>query len=185
MGRSVPRDIASIPHWARVAFAARCSRNVLPLFAEFWPGALPRRLDLVRAAVALTEQSAASGKVSDGLGQAEMDSTEAAGAALMPTYGIPLESSDEAAPADDHACHIASYVAKSAEWAAKTAQAGKSGSAHAALETYTWARDAAHMAEAADILGRRVAKQARWSDDAPVPPVLFDVMGEGRGGGAG
>ena len=32
-------EIAAVPRWARVAFAARCARRVLPLFRHNWPDA--------------------------------------------------------------------------------------------------------------------------------------------------
>jgi hypothetical protein len=183
MVRSVPEDIASVPHWARVAFAARCSRNVLPLFEQYWPGATPRRLEPLRTAIQLAEQSAQEGGSAAGLEEAVVASVMTAGAALLPTYtGFSI---DEPVPTDEHACHIASYVAKSAEWAAKSAQEKPSGSAHAALEAYTWARDAAHSSEAVDVLTRlqddftglcRVAARGRWSDNTPVPPCVFSLL---------
>src|SRR5438552_2221502 len=32
-------EIEKLPRWARVAFAARCARRVLPAFKHFWPEA--------------------------------------------------------------------------------------------------------------------------------------------------
>ncbi|QEH34924.1 hypothetical protein OJF2_34690 [Aquisphaera giovannonii] len=185
MARSVPEDIASIPHWARVAFAARCSRNVLPLFERFWPDAEPRRREPLLSATRLAERSAQEGRPAPGLKDAIVGSVTTAGAALLPTYG--MSSGDEPLPAGEHACHVASFAAKSAEWAANAAREAPSGSADAALEAYTWARDAAHAAEAVDVLARlrgdfaglvRVATRGRWADDTPVPPSLFELLAE-------
>ncbi len=185
MSRSIPGNIGSLPHWARVAFAARCSRNVLPLFERFWPDAPAGRLEPLRAAIALAEQSAREGQPAPELEEAIVGSVITAGAALKPTYGF--SPGKEPVPVDEHASQIASFVAKSAEWAAKAAQQGPSGSVNAALEAYIWARDTAHMAEAVDVLARlqddftglhRVARRSRWSDDTPVPPSVFDLVAE-------
>lgn len=185
MIRSVPDGIASLPHWARVAFAARCSRNVLPLFEQYWPGAAPRRLEALCTAIRLAEESAREGAAAEGLEDAIDGSIMTAGAALAPTYG--MASGDEPVPPDDRACHIASFAAKSAEWAAKAAQEEPSESAYAALEAYTWARDVARSAEAVDVLARlqhdfaglcRVAARGQWSDDTPVPPDVFELLAE-------
>lgn len=40
-------EIALLPRWARVAFAARCARRVLPLYLHFWPeGIDPYRIEV-------------------------------------------------------------------------------------------------------------------------------------------
>ena len=40
-------EIALLPRWARVAFAARCARRVLPLYLHFWPeGIGPYRIEV-------------------------------------------------------------------------------------------------------------------------------------------
>jgi hypothetical protein len=115
-----------------------------------------------------------------------IDSIATAGAALIPIYEGILPN-NEPAPDGEHACVSASHVAKAAEWAAEAAQASPSASANAALEAYTWARDASHAAEAVDILGRqqsdfaglfRVAARGRWTDETPVPASLFDLLAE-------
>lgn len=54
-------DIARLPRWARVAFAARCARRVLPLFGHKWPDLPARYRAPVVRAVELGERSAARG----------------------------------------------------------------------------------------------------------------------------
>ena len=52
-------EIAKLPRWARVAFAARCARRVVPLFKALWPVAPPRHVFNVASAVELAETAAA------------------------------------------------------------------------------------------------------------------------------
>lgn len=186
MARSVSDAIDSLPHWARVGFAARCARNILPLFERAWPDAAPRRPEALRRAIGLAEQSAAEGIPAAELHAAIVAAIMTAGAALLPLYG--MSSSDEPGPAGEPDCQVASFAAKAAEWAAKAAAEAPSGSAHAALEAYTWARDAADLAGAGDVWDRldadfanlrRAAARGRWSDATPVPPSVLDRLREG------
>ena len=184
MARSVVDDIESLPHWARVAFAARCARNAMPLFLRFWPTATVQRQQYLAKAICLAEQSAAEGRRVDGLKAAEINAIRTAGVAILPLYGL---GSKESLPVGENACLIASFVAKVAEWAAKAPQEGVSASAHAALEAYTFCRDAGQAAKAVVILRQsqtdlaslyRVAKKGRWSDNTSVPPAVFDLLAE-------
>jgi hypothetical protein len=109
MARSIANDMASLPHWARVAFAARCARQALPLFQRFWPHATPARQASLQTAIRLSEQSAADGRAAEGLNDAVIAAVVTAGAALVPVYGMPDE---EPCPADKNACHVASFAAK-------------------------------------------------------------------------
>lgn len=54
----IPRkcEIAKLPRWARVAFAARCARRVLPLFQAGWPEAPTGRIKAVIKAVEAAER---------------------------------------------------------------------------------------------------------------------------------
>jgi hypothetical protein len=107
-----------------------------------------------------------------------------AGAALSPVYGLP---SNEPGPDNETACHIASFAAKVSEWAIRSAQEGPAASTNAALEAYTFAREAAHAAEVVQVLDelhsdltrlRRVADRGRWSDDTPVPAGVFELLAD-------
>lgn len=51
-------EIAALPWWARVAFAARCARRVLPLFQAGWPSAPKKHVHAVTMAVETAERSA-------------------------------------------------------------------------------------------------------------------------------
>jgi len=185
MARFIPNDMPAFPHWARVAFAARCARSVLPLFDQYWPNAMPSRREALHTAIGLAEESAQKGEAAAELKKAVPACVITAGAALRPTYkGFSI---DEPVPADDHASHIACHVAKSAEWAAQAALEDPSESARAALEAYIWSRDAAHLAEAVDVITQlqddfaglwRVATRGRWSNHTAVPPRVFELLKE-------
>src|SRR5688572_9068688 len=53
-------EIERLPRWARVAFAARCARRVLPLFRGFWPAAPAEYAAAVERAVGFVEHAAAA-----------------------------------------------------------------------------------------------------------------------------
>ena len=44
-------EIRQLPRWARVAFAARCARRVLPMFTKHWPDAPREHVEAVTRAV--------------------------------------------------------------------------------------------------------------------------------------
>jgi hypothetical protein len=71
-----------LPHWARVAFTARCARQVYPLLAEYWPSIPARRARAVLTAIDLADQSASEGRPADGLGDAVAGAVATAGSAL-------------------------------------------------------------------------------------------------------
>jgi hypothetical protein len=68
-------DIAKLPRWARVAFAARCARRALPLFVQHWPDAPSVHLKAIEKAISVAEDAAA-------------DAANAANAAGVPVVAI-------------------------------------------------------------------------------------------------
>lgn len=133
-------DVAQLPHWARVAFAARCARLVQPLFIENWPNARPERHDAVARAIMLAEQSAAAGRRMPELKEAIMQATIAAGAASMALYGFPMENR-EPLPPDGNTGTVAAHVAKVAENAARAAAEAPPDSIEPTRAALSFARD--------------------------------------------
>jgi membrane associated rhomboid family serine protease len=169
-------DCERLPHWGRVAFAARCARRAYPLFEESWPTAPARHARAVEGAADLAEESAAAGRARDGLKEAVVGARLAANAAL--------DRVGESAPADARAGAIASRAAKVAERAVTAARTSADGSAGPAQEAWDLVRKAA--AEAGDEAVVRALKEdyarlrlaaARgdWTDRTAVPPATFDV----------
>jgi hypothetical protein len=180
--RWVIERIEALPHWARVAFAARCGRRVLPLFARYWVDVPPGRVASLAEALDLAERSAAEGRSLAGLKEASVSATIAAGAAQR---GLYRTINDERAPTDRRAAWIAVYVAKAVEWAATAAAAAPGESANPTLEAFVWAHDAAYDAEDIDILDgldgdlealSRVVDRGRWTSQTPVPPEVFGLL---------
>jgi hypothetical protein len=139
-------DPERLPHWSRVAFAARCARRVQPLFTEAWPDAAPARVAAVERAITLAEQSAAERRACDGLRAAYIEAIQVAGRALIQHhYPVPLgadEAEDDPGPTGPEAALIASFAAKVAEHAAKAAEAAPGESARPAREALGFALDA-------------------------------------------
>jgi hypothetical protein len=183
--RSIADDIESLPHWARVAFAARCARAVLPLFRDAWPAAGPSRLSSLEAAIAFAERSAAAAAAdgeSDGVVSAAVAT---AGAVLMPTYGMALDGPE---PSGEAACYVASFASKVAEWSARAALADPGESGQAALEALGFVRQVAEAAanevvvtslESDLAVLSRVAARGGWRDQTPVPASAFELLSEG------
>jgi Domain of unknown function (DUF4375) len=179
--RSVSDVLADLPHWARVAFAARCGRRVLPLFSKNWPNAEPKRRTAILTAIRLVEGSAEEGRALDALEDAETNALVTAGAALRGLYGFPDDK--EPPPDDGNRATAASFIAKAAEFAVRAARSAPKESALAALQAFTFARDAASGDEALldpilDDLARlhRAAAEGRWRDRTPVPADFWDTI---------
>ncbi|MGL6074013.1 MAG: hypothetical protein ACRC8S_07620 [Fimbriiglobus sp.] len=51
-------EIAKLPRWARVAFAARCARRAQPFFLKAWPFTDKKLLQATENAILISEQSA-------------------------------------------------------------------------------------------------------------------------------
>jgi hypothetical protein len=135
-----------LPHWKRVAFAARCARRVRPLFDEAWPEATAKRVAAIDLAITLAERSAAKQHPCDGLKDAVVGAIMVAGRALIPYhYPVPVED-DEPGPPDSDAALVASFAAKVAEKAADAAAAAPGESGRVASEAYHFALNAIRTA---------------------------------------
>ncbi len=175
-------DVALLPHWARVAFAARCARQIYPLFTKFWPKVTTRRSDAVLHAIQLAERSGAEGEAVEGLESAIIETVVTAGAALRSVYGF---ASEEATPNDNDSATIASFVSQDAWKAATAANARPDDSMFPALEAHSLAQDAATAAATIIILIdiekdfarlHRAVVRGRWTDKTAVPPTVFEGL---------
>jgi hypothetical protein len=172
-------DFGSLPHWARVAFAARCARLVLQIFDVNWPDAPNERREAVATAIAVAEDSAAKARPSDRLKDSVLNAMITAGAAVRPVY-----KDDEFGPPDGNMATVAFFAVKAAEKAAEAAQATPDESERFVLEAFSFAQDAAsdndqlveRMYNELDRL-RAVATRGNWTDDTPVPNQVFDLVG--------
>jgi hypothetical protein len=177
--------IPELPHWARVAFAARCARLVYPYFNHLWPDAWPNRSSAVQKAIRLAEQAAATGKATDVLKTAAMNAGVTAGAALAISLSRYRMEDAEPGPPDGNAAVMVSSVAEAAVNAVEAARYPPERSADFALDAYAFARDIAWELNpvlvdrmAADFRAlRSAARRGRWTDQMPVPAAAFTASG--------
>jgi hypothetical protein len=144
-------EIANVPHWAGVAFAARCARRVLPLHSHFWEGETDYHRQDVSNAVETAEVSAASG---------EKTTTGKAWANEAANSTPNLHSSFAAWAAADATGAIVGVRVNGA-----SAVRAASGIANLAPIIR---RDFDHLA--------KLAQWQRWTDDTPVPPEVFGPL---------
>jgi hypothetical protein len=156
-------DIAKLPRWARVAFAARCARRVLPLMERFWKNAPEHHLEALDRVVSVAETAAANADYA----VARAGDADYAARAANVAYAVPAD-----------------YVARAA---ARAAHAAIAAAAAYAADTTVYATDAAR--DAADADKRAVQAIARdfttllnaarveeWTDNTPVPPSVFGPL---------
>lgn len=175
-------DISSLPHWARVAFAARCARRVLPVFDANWGDASAERRNTLTIAITCAENSAANGAPDENLKGAVLNALITAGAALRTLYGSPSKDA-ETAPPDGNAAVLASLAAKAAEKAAETAQSKADESDTVAFDAFGFARKALSDDDVAiaEIYGdadrlQAIARKRRWTHQTPVPTTVFGFV---------
>lgn len=170
-------EIQQLPRWARVAFAARCARRVLPLFDMGWPNAHAGQAEALDSAITLGEQSAAT-------------ATNA-----VANYGNAVDISNAAHAVGRHAAQASAKgsardvarAAANAAAAVANAGADSAGSNAAFAATYSRAAAAAsavgnHSSAAAATIRRdfnlllAAMEQLNWTDDTPVPPEFFGPL---------
>ncbi|MBY0460607.1 MAG: hypothetical protein K2V38_25095 [Gemmataceae bacterium] len=160
-------EIARLPRGARVAFAARCARRVLPSVVHFWKSATGRCVLSLTSAVETAERAAA------GSAPASVE-LACATDAVRP---IAASARTDARGADGAVARIAIDAIRAA--ASGTASA----TAEAAAETLFKAAttDTPLTAQLRCIrrdfaLLKRLAREQKWTDDTPVPPDVFGPM---------
>lgn len=161
-------EIGRLPRWAKVAFAARCARRVLPLFRWHCPDAAPALIAAVSRAVEVAEQCAGLARGSEG--------AHAALSGVDGTYKA-LANAD------------AAVVARDAVDAVKLAAAGATSELTDA--TFTGSLGAFYLLVRVATLGSlrivaaptrdldrisRLAKEQNWTDETPVPQDVFGPM---------
>lgn len=176
--------LTALPHWCRVALAARWGRRVLPTLRTTWAGAQPDRLQAIQTALTRAEQSAAEGRPAAELDDAIMHALIAAGAAMLGLHGDTEGPPSEPLPPDGNAAVLAAAVAKVAESAARAAERGPAESAHEAKVALNFAWTAANddpelgQGLEADFEAlKRVAARGQWTDDTPVPADVWTLIG--------
>ena len=144
-------EIAKLPRWARVAFAARCARRVQLLYTHFWKGPTDYHRQDVSNAVDSAESSAARG------------SRYITGKAW----------------AMDGANAASNEYSSFAAWAAADATAAIDGTVvtgHSAVGAASSLADLAPIIRRDFDHLARLAEWQRWTDNTPVPPEVFGPL---------
>ncbi|MFO0965089.1 MAG: DUF4375 domain-containing protein [Gemmataceae bacterium] len=168
---------ADLPRWARVAFAAHCARQVLPLLSQVWSDIPAKHSRAVKHAIVLAERSAEDARAAKGLEDAVVTVAVAAGAAFQ---------GGAQGPDDAYSGTIASLVARAAEKAAESALANNSDdSARIVFDAWDFATSAADSADRDDI-SRQIrddldkllgeAKARGWSSRSKVPSDIWSFL---------
>jgi hypothetical protein len=178
-------ELHRLPHWARIAFAARCARLTLPIFEENWPDAGETYHTSYMTSITASERCAANAYVNQDDFPLSYVSSAVAGRALMPhfcpLYDVNVE--DGPSPKNAKAATLASLAAKVAEYAERTTRSTLEKSIGNAEETFRFTINVAVDADRLDILEQlkkeseilhRYSRKEKWSDTTPVPPEVFD-----------
>jgi hypothetical protein len=159
-------ELARLPRWARVAFAARCARRVLPLFKHQWPEAPAAHLTAVEQAVSVAENAAAA--------------ADGSAASAFTSAGAYVVTADYATGGAGGYAVVAVGAALDAAISADASDAATAG-ADAACATYLLAAGQGNATALRAIRTdfsalMRTAEVRRWTDDTPVPPEVFGSM---------
>ena len=177
------KELATLPRWACVAFAARCARRVQTLYKLFWPEAPVEHVETLDKVITLVQASAAGpSSTSDSAFDANVTAaaaavyaanvTAAAAAAANAAY-----AAAEAAEAANAAANVTAAVYPYAYAAAAAAAAAANAAARAAYAAYAAANAYAAAAMRRDYeLLKAAAKAEQWTNDTPVPPAFFGPL---------
>jgi len=148
-------DVANLPRWAKIAFASRCARRLLPLI-NINPGELASDQELaVVTIVRAVEQSAATATL-----QARTIKT----AVRVVKDSVLIGDRNDAANAALAAAHMSACNA--AQITVTTLQ--RLANVRTLRFVLLPRRDFDHIL--------RLAKELNWTDDTPVPPEVFGPM---------
>ncbi len=163
-------EIAQLPRWARVAFAARCARRVLPTFRSHWPRAIVK-LRQLRRAVEVVESTATNGS-------RDLQSLHESAATAERVNELVHHELQGMGGADDvGAGPIAAHASRCVINALQTAADEAVSPAIVSLTVHSaWACQISLAALTGDFrLLERLARSQHWTDATPVPPSVFDT----------
>lgn len=153
-------DADVLPHWARVAFAARCARRALRFFRENDSDAPRRLLDTMENAIALAEQSAKNGT-----------SAENAEEIVRRTLQVTCDSEQKSIVvsfAANAAQAVAAGPEKSNIWAWHNYEAMRKFS----LDNSDTSMLTATLLDYQELV--RLSTSENWTDETAVDPAMFD-----------
>lgn len=168
-------EMAKLPRWARVAFAARCVRRVVDLLPELWPLISGDDVQSVEKSVGHAEEVARSAQPDLGLSN-------------IFKLGVVDAAHHVAAKAkwQSEAAAAIALAAAGATYAAYTDSAHTDVLTRHVFETVTHTQFAsaglAPPTPVTDLIRRefdhlmKLAEEQHWTDDTPVPPSVFGPL---------
>jgi hypothetical protein len=162
-------DLKALPRWARVAFAARCARRVQPLFMKAWPNAPAKHREALDNVIGLTESSARTGRVAEGLTTDATDGTNA----IAAVNAAVTAADRDAATASSFASRAATSAGFASIFAYTTDDASRAAANAAIAGADADASVASLRAMWADVdLLLAMAASSHWTDETRVDPDL-------------
>ncbi|MDB5308609.1 MAG: hypothetical protein JWO38_2811 [Gemmataceae bacterium] len=166
-------DVAALPRWARVAFAARCARRVERILPEVAPQAAPDELEGIAQAVRLAEDSATTGKAVRGTAEASSQAfTLAERAKSSPRVNGKAKATS-----------LSSLLRGTIESVAGTAaQAAEEDNPAIVFDAYLMAAQAGHALSSTSLLEgmlwdfeylKTKSREESWTDETPVAPSVI------------
>ena len=129
-----------LPHWASVAFSARCAEHMIPILDDVWPNRDDQNHSMFSTALDAAQTSARNGKLIPNYPDIGTSITMLAGSITLAKRG--LFESDGLPPNTEHWTlieNIATVFAKTSE----TAFAPPNQSHEIAIEGFAWAQEVA------------------------------------------
>jgi len=170
-------QVEALPHWAVVAFAARCANRVRPLVTRYWPDAQSEHIAAVDEALQVAESVARDGATGP-------DASRIV-SILKPLRSVPSElAAGYAVEAAHNAVRAAASNVANPEdvsYAAMMSQ-GAANAASLAASCVSFAGGVADDGETGRAIGRdfrmlsRAAAAGNWSNMSPVPATVFGPM---------
>lgn len=157
-------ELATLPRWAIVAFAARCARRVLPMFKHVLAEAPQKQVQDLDQAVTAAEQAAAEAG-----GDGVLNAT-AGDQALTISLSTPSPVAASIATAAFNASHAVNYARLGPRQG--VVDAGIS----AAIVAVTITSVSGNAVRIDFDRLRKAAAQEKWTDDTPVPPSFFGPL---------
>ena len=161
-------ELAELPRWAVVAFAARCARRVLPIFRAVWRHGRAE-LEAQRAVIQDVEQAESLAAAAGAVPGARLESGER-----------PLGATEVAATAAEAAANAARAARDATDCpgsGAGLAETAARAAGNAAEHVGRAARLAAERAMCHDYqLVREAAEEEGWTDDTAVPAQRFKAL---------
>lgn len=162
-------EIEKLPRWARVAFAARCARRVLPLFGVAWPeakqfhfGSVENDVEVSELAASLARAPARGGDDDVAATALEAHIKKAAGAQAVARAARRAARAADCDPNIDVEYDLYNFATEGMEAAAEASDS-VSIDIRPAIR-----RDFDHLAA--------LAQWQHWTDDTPVPQDVFGPL---------